>query len=174
MRRVGVFLAAMMPLLLAVGGGYRASIREGTPTVFAIVHASLVPMDAERVVPDQTIVVSGDRIAAVATSVMLSPPEGAAIVDVRGAYVTPGLIDMHVHIRRADLRAYVDAGITSVRNMWGYQALPALMHDVNAGTVVGPAIYSASPGLDASPGVWPETQFVDDPSQADAVVAAQV
>ncbi len=131
-------------------------------------------MDSERVLTDQTVVVSGDRITAVGPSDALPPPDGAAIVDVHGAYVTPGLIDMHVHIVRADLHAYVDAGITSVRNMWGFQALSALMRDVGEGAVVGPAIYSASPGLDASPGVWPETQFVDDPSQADAVVAAQV
>jgi imidazolonepropionase-like amidohydrolase len=171
--RVGVFLAAA-PLILAVGGDHRASIRKETPAAYAIVHASLVPMDAERVLPDQTIVVVGDRIAAVGAADTVHLPDGAAIVDVHGAYVTPGLIDMHVHIRRADLRAYLDAGITSVRNMWGYQALPALMRDVDEGAVVGPAIYSASPGLDASPGVWPETQFVDDPSQADAIVAAQV
>jgi imidazolonepropionase-like amidohydrolase len=172
--RAGVFLAAAAPLILAAGGDHRASIRKETPAAYAIVHASLVPMDAERVLPDQTIVVVGDRIAAIGAADTIHPPDGAAIVDVHGAYVTPGLIDMHVHVRRADLQAYVDAGITSVRNMWGYQALPVLMRDVDEGAVVGPAIYSASPGLDASPGVWPETQFVDDPSQADAIVAAQV
>ena len=172
--RLCVFLAVAAPLILAVGDDHNASIRKETPAAYAIVHASLVPMDSERVLTDQTIVVSGDRITVIGPSDATSPPEDASIVDVRGAYVTPGLIDMHVHIRRADLRAYVDAGITTVRNMWGYQALPALMHDVDAGAVVGPAIYSASPGLDASPGVWPETQFIDDPSQADAVVAAQV
>ncbi len=174
MRRLGVFLAAVAPLLLAVGGGYRASIREGTPEAFGVVHATLVPMDSDRVLADHTVVVVGDRITAVGPDGAIVPPEGAAIVDVHGAYVTPGLIDMHVHIRRADLRAYVDAGITSVRNMWGYQALPALMHDVDAGAVLGPAIYSASQGLDGTPAVWPETQIVDDPSQADATVAAQV
>jgi imidazolonepropionase-like amidohydrolase len=141
---------------------------------FAITHANVVPMDSERVLRDHTIVVTGDRIAAVVPDGAMALPEGTPTIDAGGAYVTPGLIDMHVHIRRRELRDYVYAGITSVRNMWGYQALPALMREIEDGATFGPTIYSASQGIDASPGVWPETQFVDDPSQAEAVVAAQV
>jgi imidazolonepropionase-like amidohydrolase len=79
-----------------------------------------------------------------------------------------------VHIRRRELRAYVDSGVTSVRNMWGYDALPAVMGDIEEHRVVGPTIYSASQGLDGTPADWPETQIIDDPAAADAVVAAQV
>ena len=131
-------------------------------------------MDTERVLRDHTVLVIGDRIAAVGPDGSVTLPAGTPVVDVHGAYVTPGLIDMHVHIRRSELDDYVRAGITSVRNMWGYQALPATMRAIEDGALLGPTIYSASQGIDASPGVWPETQFVDDPSQADAVVAAQV
>ena len=137
-------------------------------------HANVIPMDSERVLRDHTIVVTGDRIAAVAPDGAIALPEGTPMIDAGGAYVTPGLIDSHVHIRRSELDDYVHAGITSVRNMWGYQALPATMRLIEDGTLLGPTIYSASQGIDASPGVWPETQFVDEPSQADAVVAAQV
>ena len=167
-------LAAAIPvglagLLLAAAPRPKAASRS-----FAIVHASVVPMDSERVLPDHTVLVVGDRIAAVGPDGAVALPEGTPLVDARGAHVTPGLIDMHVHIRRSELDDYVHSGITSVRNMWGYQALPATMRLIEDGTLLGPTIYSASQGIDASPGVWPETQFVDDPSQADAVVAAQV
>ena len=37
-----------------------------------------------------------------------------------------GLIDMHVHMGESDVAAYVDAGITSVRHMWGVPGMPAL------------------------------------------------
>ena len=43
-----------------------------------------------------------------------------------------------------------------------------------SGELTGPTVYSASPGLDASPPAWPETQLVEDPAFADGVVAAQV
>ena len=131
-------------------------------------------MDSERILRDHTVVVVGDRIAAVGPDAATSWPAGATVVDALDAYVTPGLIDMHVHIRRRELRAYVDAGITSVRNMWGYEALPAVMSDIEERRVVGPTIYSASQGLDGTPADWPETQIIDDPAAADAIVAAQV
>ncbi len=157
--------------IAAMAAPPRAARRDAA---FAIMHANVIPMDSERVLRDHTIVVTGNRIAAVAPDGAIALPEGTPMIDAGGAYVTPGLIDSHVHIRRSELDDYVHAGITSVRNMWGYQALPATMRLIEDGTLLGPTIYSASQGIDASPGVWPETQFVDEPSQADAVVAAQV
>jgi imidazolonepropionase-like amidohydrolase len=170
--RIAVAAGAVLALLAA--SEPRANPRAASPTAFAITHASVIPMDSERVLHDHTVLVVGDRVAAVGPDGAVALPQGTPVVDVRGAYVTPGLIDMHVHIRRSELRAYVESGITSVRNMWGYNALPATMQAVASGELLGPTIYSASQGIDASPGVWPETQFVDEPSQAAAVVAAQV
>jgi imidazolonepropionase-like amidohydrolase len=166
-------IAAAALLALATGTA-RVEPAEGPQSGFAIIHASVVPMDGDRVLHDQVVLVVGDRIAAVGPASAVAIPPTAGIVDARGAYVLPGLIDMHVHVRRGELETYVDNGITSVRNMWGYAALPSVMADVAAGRRVGPAIYSASPGLDGTPAVWPETQIVDDPSTADATVEAQV
>src|SRR5262245_54074365 len=131
-------------------------------------------MDTERVLSDHTVLVTGDRCYSLAPDGAVALSAGTRTIDAHGAYLTPGLIDSHVHIRRAELADYVHSGITSVRNMWGYQALPATMQAVEDGTLLGPTIYSASPGLDASPGVWPETQFVDSAADAEPVVAAQV
>jgi imidazolonepropionase-like amidohydrolase len=161
--------AGLAGLLLAAAPRPKTASRS-----FAILHASVVPMDSERVLRDHTVLVVGDRIAAVGPDGSVALPAGTPVVDVRGAYVAPGLIDMHVHIRRSELDDYVHNGITSVRNMWGYQALPSTMQAIAGGTLLGPTIYSASQGIDASPGVWPETQFVDGPADAETVVAAQV
>ncbi len=167
-------LAVALPVLALAAGVTRVAAAGEPEGGFAILHASVVPMDGERVLRDQVVLVAGDRIAAVGPAGTVAIPSSAGIIDARGAYVLPGLIDMHVHIRSGELEAYVDNGITSVRNMWGYSALPATMADVVAGRRVGPAIYSASPGLDGTPAVWPETQIVDDPSTAQAVVDVQV
>jgi len=173
MRGTAWRLAAALPVLALAAGASRISPAGETSTRFAIIHASVIPMDTERVLRDQVVLVAGDRIAAVGPTDAVAIPSDAGIVDAHGSYVLPGLIDMHVHIRRGELEAYVHNGITSVRNMWGYATLPPVMADVVAGRRIGPTIYSASPGLDGTPAVWPETQIVDDPSTAEATVDAQ-
>jgi len=145
-----------------------------TARAIVIRHASVVPMDSERVVPGQTILVEDGRIALVGPDGTFPVPADAVLYDAGGAYVVPGLVDMHVHVGSADLAAYLDAGVTSVRNMWGFTALPALIASIESGELAGPTVYSASPGLDANPVSWPQTQIVEDPAIADSVVAAQV
>ncbi|HEY3170162.1 MAG TPA: amidohydrolase family protein [Thermoanaerobaculia bacterium] len=135
---------------------------------------SVLPIDRDEVLADQTVIVEGDRIATLGPTGSVAIPADARRIDAYGRYLMPGLIDMHVHIRERELAAYVANGITSVRNMWGYVELPDIMRRIESGAVVGPTIYSASPGFDAPPPYWPQTQIIDDPAQADALVAAQV
>ncbi len=43
------------------------------------------------------------------------------MIDGRGKYLMPGLVDMHVHIQfEDDMLLWVANGVTSVRNMWGH------------------------------------------------------
>jgi imidazolonepropionase-like amidohydrolase len=143
-------------------------------SVTAFVNVRVVPMDSERVLADQTVVVRDGRIAEIGPSATVAVPEGARVVEGRGRYLLPGLIDMHVHIRTADLPAYVASGVTSVRNMWGYPSLLTTIERIERDELLGPTIYSASQGLDGRPPQWPATVIVDEPSQAEAAVEAQV
>jgi imidazolonepropionase-like amidohydrolase len=171
---------ALLALLTAASLVVLPAARSGPPRASAAAraivlhHANVVPMDSERVLEGQTLVVIDGRISAVGADGTVAEPAGAAVLDLAGEYVVPGLIDMHVHVRSADLGAYLDAGVTSVRNMWGFTGLPALIAGIEGGAVAGPAVYSASPGLDANPVSWPQTQIVEGPALADSVVAAQV
>ncbi len=85
----------------------------------------------------------------------------------------PALIDMHVHLSSADLDAYVNAGIGTVRNMWGFASIATMQRDIEAGARVGPTIISASPGLDGPPAQWPGTLLITDAREARALVRAQ-
>jgi hypothetical protein len=120
---------------------------------------------------DQAILVEDGRIVRVAAAGSIDAP-GAERPDVSGAWVTPGLFDMHVHVRPDEAAAYVWSGITTVRNMWGYPALEALADSIEAGERTGPRIHSLSSGIDGPPVYFPFTQLVEDPAQADSVVGA--
>jgi imidazolonepropionase-like amidohydrolase len=73
--------------------------------------------------PSQTNEITDGRITAIRPSL----PEDSATVDVAGSFVTPGLIDAHVHLSDdiGDLRAELDSmltmGITSVRDMMAFR-----------------------------------------------------
>ena len=139
---------------------------DGDPgaTSIAIVNVNVVPMDQNRVLQSQTVLVENGHITAIGPSGDVQAPAGALRINGKDRYLLPGLIDMHVHIRSAEVARYVDAGVTSVRNMWGYNELPALIRDIDGGTRKGPRIFSLTAGFDASPPQWPQTQIADDPA----------
>ncbi len=144
-----------------------------TTAALAFVDVNVVPMDTRRLLRHQTVLIGGDRITALGPADEIEVPAEAAIVEGDGLYLMPGLADMHVHLDREDLRAYVDHGITTVRNMWGFPDVQAMQREIAAGDLLGPTIHSISPGLDGNPPKWPLTQLVLEPSHADSVVGVQ-
>ncbi len=143
-----------------------------SPTV-AITNVNVLTMVSPDVLSGQTVIVKQRRVAQVGPTRSVKIPPDAIVVNGEGGYLMPGLIDAHVHVRDRELDAYVSNGVLTVRNMWGYPRIRSIKWEVKAGKLIGPTIYSLSPGLDASPGHWPLTQFVNDPRQADSVVAVQ-
>jgi imidazolonepropionase-like amidohydrolase len=70
-----------------------------TPPPLAIVGATLLSPTTTGVtrIPNATVVVRGGRILCAGAHADCGPPSNAEVVDARGAFVTPGLIDAHVH-----------------------------------------------------------------------------
>jgi imidazolonepropionase-like amidohydrolase len=77
------------------------------------------------------------------------------VVEGRGMFLTPGLWDMHVHVRIADDEAgdidvtqFPAHGVTSVRDAGGFQdRIAALRKAIASGETRGPTIYSVGPTL---------------------------
>jgi imidazolonepropionase-like amidohydrolase len=132
----------------------------------------VISMTAEQVLPDRSVLIGNGRIEAIGGP-ELAPPPGALVIEGRGRYLLPGLIDMHVHLNTTDLPLYPRHGITTVRNMWGWPGLIPLMVRVESGELSGPRIISASQGLDDQPVQWPATVVVSNPAAAAQAVRAQ-
>lgn len=117
----------------------------------AFVNVTVVPMDEERVLPDHTVLIEGDRITAVGPAETVDVPETAVRIDGKGQYLLPGLADMHVHIPEDyALLLYLANGVTTVRNMEGYFYHPRWRDEVASGTRLGPTIITTGPILNDS------------------------
>ena len=164
---VGRLLPVVLPLLVAT------PLAPPAASPIAIVDVRILPMDGSGPRDHQAVLVEGERIAWVGPTEALPAPPGTAVIDGRGRTLMPGLVDMHVHLERDDLPAYLAHGVTSVRNMWGFPDVWAMRREIEDGSLAGPSIHTVSPGLDGTPPKWPLTQIVMDPARADSVVGAQ-
>ncbi len=124
----------------------------------AFVGVNVIPMDRERVLEDQTVIVKNGLIAEIGASGKVKIPAGATSVDGKRKYLIPGLVDMHTHllsdgndypdsIAPDELRVMVANGVTTIRFMIGTPELLKLRGRSAAGEIVAPTIYVASPHL---------------------------
>ncbi len=119
---------------------------------------------------DQTIIVTGDKITAVAATASTPAQTGDKEIDLRGLTVLPGMIDAHTHLTsNPDFDPYVEltttpmkealngvinakttlmAGFTTVRNVGasGYSDV-MLRDEINAGRFPGPHMLVSGPPL---------------------------
>ena len=73
----------------------------------AILCGKLLNTVKKRVDTDQVILVEDDRIQAVERREAIEIPEGYEIVDCSDRFVTPGLIDAHLHTAFVDPMTYL-------------------------------------------------------------------
>ena len=74
-------------------------LTSGTATAqsTALVGATVIDGTGRPGVPNAVVLVTGDRLTCVGTAAQCPVPASAARVDVTGRFVTPGLVDAHVH-----------------------------------------------------------------------------
>ena len=131
-------------------------------------------MDRDTLLLDHTVIVTGDRITWIGPSRGARIPDGVERVDAPGAFLMPGLADMHVHLESAnDLAMYVAAGVTTVRNMRGGPRYLAMREQIAAGTRLGPTIYTAGPTLLGGRRRNSEFVTIETAEDAERVVLAQ-
>jgi imidazolonepropionase-like amidohydrolase len=81
----------------------------------AITHANVVDGVSDVRLRNATIVIRGGKIESIRENGAV--PQGARVLDARGRWVAPGLIDAHTHIRTvADARRALQSGVTTVRS----------------------------------------------------------
>ena len=128
---------------------------------FAFVHVNVIPMDEERVLYDQTVIVQNGRIHQIADAANITIPTDAVKIDAAGQYLIPALADMHIHLEGqawnimfspdeqfsvADLDfsqillPYIANGVTTVQIMSALPEHIPLREQINRGEILGPRL----------------------------------
>lgn len=134
-----------------------------SPPVYAFQNVNVIPMNEERVLANQTVIIRDDRIAEIDSSGDINIPEGAVKIDGSGKYLMPGLAEMHGHIPPPNLPdsypesytedilfLYLASGITTVRGMLGHEGQLGLEEKVKKGEILGPSLYLAGPSFNGN------------------------
>jgi hypothetical protein len=145
-------------------------------TAIAIVNVNLIRMDRERVEPRQTVVVQGDRVAAIGAAGGVVIPHGSTVIDGTDRYLVPGLTDAHVHLPGfapgltrpdfGDAPLYLAYGVTTVINLGGDSTQIEWRRRIASGNLVGPTIYTSGPFVNEPRVSTPEEVRRDVVSQA--------
>jgi imidazolonepropionase-like amidohydrolase len=150
-----ILLLSILLLTTSVAGQTSRSSRDAN--VVAFVNVNVIPMDRERVLRNQTVIVSDGKITAMGDTKRSKPPAGAQIVDGTGKFLIPGLMDMHVHLFSDDefpdalaedeFKVMIAYGVTTIRFMIGTPEQLVLREKSAKGEILAPTIFSASPHL---------------------------
>ena len=156
-----VFIATVLAGALLIGQDPGA---QQAQTV-AFTNVNVVPMDSNRILSDQTVVVSKDRITAVGPAGSTQVPDGATRIEGRGKYLMPGLAELHGHIPGPTMpKAFIDDvlfmyvanGVTTVRGMQGAPGQLELRDAAQRGEIIAPTLYLAGPAFGGNTVKTPE------------------
>lgn len=122
----------------------------------AFTNVNVVPLDTERLLENQTVLIKNGIIAEIGAKVKI--PKDALVIDGKGKYLIPGLMDMHTHllsdgddypdsIAEDELKVMLAHGVTTIRLMIGTPEQLILRAKSAKGEIIAPTIYAASPHL---------------------------
>ena len=148
----------------------------------ALTNVRLVDGTGAPAEANQTVLIEGNRIAAVGPAGEITLPEDARVMDLEGHTVLPGFVGLHNHtfyttsarriqLSRSAPMLYLASGVTTIRTTGSYAPYSEieLKDAVEAGESVGPRMYVTGPYLTGGEGMTYMTR-VTSPEDARRVV----
>jgi imidazolonepropionase-like amidohydrolase len=119
---------------------------------------NVIPMDEERVMENQDVVVKNGSITAIGSSGKLKYGKNAQVIDARGKFLMPGLAEMHAHVPPVDdlepmkevLMLFACNGVTTIRGMLGHPRHLELRSKIQNGEIMGPRFYTSGPSFNGN------------------------
>jgi len=112
---------------------------------YLITNANIIPMSQDTIMANKMVYIKDGIIENIADKIEI---KGVEIIDAKNKFLTPGLIDMHVHVwDKYELGLYLSNGVTAIRNVWGMPMHLRLKNKINNGELLSPLFYTTGPKL---------------------------
>lgn len=150
--------------------------------ILVIENVNIISMTKEEIDFDRAVVIRKGTIDQIASMKQIKIPPGAQRMDGKGAYMIPGLFDMHLHFYHdygldekylsEEVKLPLANGVTTIRIMDGQENYLALKKKIDEGLLTGPEMFVASPQF---VGKWPfKSKFSGYMAHSAAEAAMQV
>ena len=112
---------------------------------YLITNVNVIPMNQDTVLINKMVYIKDGIIKKIADTIQVVDIQ---ILDAKNKYLTPGLIDMHVHVwDKYELGLYLSNGVTAVRNLWGMPMHLRLKKEIASDKILSPSFYTTGPKL---------------------------
>ncbi|MEG3658995.1 amidohydrolase family protein [Arenibacter palladensis] len=162
-----VIIAAIIALGLdTLGTGYLKikNVPASNNSTYLITNVNIIPMHQDTVLANKMVYIQDGIIKSISESL---PNKEVEIIDAKGRFLLPGLIDMHVHVwDKYELGLYLANGVTAVRNVWGIPMHLRIKEDVNNDKILSPHFYTTGPKLTGPEFIGDDNLNLTSPSEA--------
>jgi imidazolonepropionase-like amidohydrolase len=150
MKTLSLFICIFLSVLI---NAQQAVDNRQQEIVFRSVN--VIPMDKERVLENQTVVVKNGMITSMGDASKVRYDKNALVIDGKGKYLMPGLAEMHAHVPPIDdiepmketVLLFALKGITTIRGMLGHPRHLELRSKLQSGEILGPRFYTSGPSF---------------------------
>lgn len=146
--------------------------------MLAIVGATLVDVTGKSNINDAVVIIEGGKIKAVGARAKVRLPRGAEVIDARGKYLIPGLIDTHTHSAYDGKDSWLSErflsnGITTVLDTGSLPPVYEFKRRIASGELQGPRTLVCGPMVTGQPVTFPGSEAVKTPDEARRAVDAR-
>lgn len=145
-------------LILSVFAACQSTPKKSEHPQWILRNISVIPMDQERVLEKQDVLVSEGKIVAIGETGNVPYNDDATVIDGTGKFLLPGLAEMHAHVPPVDdiepmkevLSLFLANGVTTIRGMLGHPRHLELREKINSGEIPGPHFYTTGPSFNGN------------------------
>jgi len=154
MKKILSFLFILAPIIMLAQTPW---ISSSDKDIF-IRNVTLVPMDSERIIESQDLIIRAGKILQYGLTGVLKPGKNDFVIDGTGKYLMPGLGEMHAHVppvadmepMKEVLTLFALNGVTTIRGMLGHPQHLILRNKIQSGEIVGPRFITSGPSFNGN------------------------